>query len=372
MVKNTFEVLGDRAYQIVPKDQADAVALGFPQPGYDIEEYAFKFPELRSNEMRIKVTKSGLCASDAHQGIGEWGDSGSFPLVPGHETIGIITHMGDEVKGFEIGERVGYGVFSGACEQDSCYGCSINRNDWCPDIVPSYDPTWGGWCTGLQERYDYYYKIPEKLSDEHAAPLMCAGMTVYCPLRDYGRPGLKVGVVGIGGLGHMAIKYAAHMGMHVTAFSTTDAKKEECLSYGAEHFINIKNEDQVRLAANSLDIILVSATSYDVTQLIGMVKPGGRLVILGLPDKSENCNFKFFPLIRGNKTICGSIVGPKHYYPDMLAMSANLNILPTIEVIPFNLESAKTNFPRLANGTPTLPKYRMVWDVLGYGFNPAN
>ena len=149
MVRNTFEVLGDRTYKIVPKEEADAIALGFSEPGYEIKDYCFKFPEILPNEMRIKVTKSGLCHSDAHQGLGQWGPNGAFPLVPGHETIGIVTHMGDEAKGFEIGERVGYATFSGSCEKLECYGCSNGRNDWCPNFVGAYNPTWGGWCTGL-------------------------------------------------------------------------------------------------------------------------------------------------------------------------------------------------------------------------------
>jgi D-arabinose 1-dehydrogenase-like Zn-dependent alcohol dehydrogenase len=249
---------------------------------------------MQPDDIRINVTKAGLCHSDAHHGTGEWGGTGHYPLIPGHEIVGRITHLGDTVKGFEIGERVAFATFRGCCEDCSnCVGCSRSRNDACTQFKGTYDPYFGGWATSFQGPAGYYYKVPEGIPDDAAAVLMCAGMTLYSPLRDHGFIGAKIAVVGIGGLGHMGIKFGAAMGMHVTAISTSEAKREEALSFGAADFFVSTDEAQGANHLAQFDVVYVAANSYKISDYIKYVKPFGKLCLLGAP--ALNCEMGFHP-----------------------------------------------------------------------------
>jgi D-arabinose 1-dehydrogenase-like Zn-dependent alcohol dehydrogenase len=188
--------------------------MGFETPTSDLKIYPFKHPELLPHEMRMNVTKSGMCGTDTHRGRMEWGTRTWYPLVPGHEIVGEVSALGEEVKGYDIGQRVGFGPFNDACFK--CETCTSGHNENCPNFGITYDPNWGGWSTSFQDSHKFYIPIPDGLSDEHAAPILCAGITMYSPLKDHGFQGAKVAIVGIGGLGHLGIKYAAHLGMEVT------------------------------------------------------------------------------------------------------------------------------------------------------------
>jgi D-arabinose 1-dehydrogenase-like Zn-dependent alcohol dehydrogenase len=245
--------------------------------------------------------------------------------------------MGDEVKGFEVGQRVSFGVFSSKC--GSCSHCNVGRNDNCMSFGEIYPPGFGGWATHTQQNYEFFTAIPEGILDEHVAPLMCAGMTMYKPLRNHGFPGARIAVNGIGGLGHMGIQYAAHMGMHVTAISTNPDKRQEALDFGAEDFLLSTDDAAMSRAANSFDFVLNSATSLDLKKIFKLVKPRGKQIIVGAPSVAEDVNFDFWDLINGNKQLVGSHVGPVPWYDDMLQMSANLKIFPMVEVVPFTPDS---------------------------------
>ena len=253
---NTFEALGDRAPIPCDISEADAVAMAFMEPGLTLTPLPFKHSPLLPNEIWIRVTHAGLCHSDIFNADLSWSKIGYYPLVTGHEVVGIV-------------EKVGSAV-AGCC--DICNSCQQAYDNSCFNIKLTYKPYFGGYATGFQTRADFFYHLRDNMPGE-AAPLFCAGLTVYAPLKEYVIAGMKVGVIGIRGLGHLGLKIASKMGCEVTAISTSASKEAEARSYGAQHFLNLKDPEQVHNAANSLDFILNTTTSFKIGELMQLVKP---------------------------------------------------------------------------------------------------
>lgn len=357
----TYDILGDRAPVPCSIEEAQGVAMAFMQPGTTVTPLPFRHPEVLPKELRIRVTHAGLCHSDVFSADGSWSKHGIYPMVTGHEIVGVVEQVGSAVTGFSEGDRVGFGVFRSCC--DSCNQCVQGFDNCCLTKELTYQPHFGGYATSFQARADFFYHVPSVLPGE-CAPLFCAGLTVYAPLSDYVNSGMKVGVLGIGGLGHLGIKMAHKMGCEVTAISTTASKEAEAKEYGAQHFLNLKDPDQVKQAAHSFDFILNTATSFNISNLLQLVRPRGQLHICGLPNVEEDLHFDLFSLLLKNIKLTANPVGSRQQGREMLDFCAQHSILPETEVYKF--ENAQDAVNSLAHGIPHYPKYRAVMETASY------
>ncbi|KAD7478517.1 hypothetical protein E3N88_01653 [Mikania micrantha] len=259
----------------------------------------------------------------------------------GHEIVGIVTEVGSKVEKFKVGDTVGVGCLVDSCR--SCESCISDCEQFCAKQVQTYgvqnyDGTqaYGGYSDHMISDEHFVLRWPEKLPLDSGAPLLCAGITTYSPLRYFGldKPGTKVGVVGLGGLGHVAVKMAKAFGAEVTVFSTTAAKKEEAIEgLKADHFIISKDEEQMKAAMGTLDGIIDTVSgNHPILGLLGTLKPNGKLVILGAPEKPHEV--AAFSLIFGRKTVAGSAIGGLKETQEMLDFAAEHGITADVEVIP--------------------------------------
>ena len=304
------------------------------KPGEKLQPWEYEPAPLGSNDVEIAVTHNGLCHTDIHMRDNDWNVS-KFPLVAGHEVVGNVTQIGADVTSIKIGDRLGFGWISNSCRV--CDACLRGEENICRQgykglIVGNH----GGFANKLRACADFAYKIPDNLDSASAAPLLCAGITVYNPLRTYIKyPGAKVGVLGIGGLGHLAIKFAEAMGAEVTAFSTSSDKEAEAKEFGAHYFYNWKNTEQIKAASATLDLLLCTVSSeIDWNKAFGLLANNGVLCLVGLPVST--LNIPLLPLVFGQKAIAGSVVGGRRFMKEMLEFAAIHQIKPMIETIPIS------------------------------------
>ncbi|XP_054825102.1 probable mannitol dehydrogenase isoform X2 [Prosopis cineraria] len=323
----------------------------------------FTSPE-GEKDVSFKVLYCGLCHSDLHMINNELGFS-TYPLVPGHEMVGMVTEVGSKVEKFKVGDRVGAGGMVWSC--GSCESCENDLEIHCSKMVFTIagkyidgTTTYGGFSDLMVVDEHFVFHIPDALPLDAAAPLLCAGITVYSPLRyyDLDKPGLHVGVVGLGGLGHMAVKFAKAFGAKVTVISTSPNKKKEAIEHlGADSFLISCDEDQMQAATSTLDgIIDTVSAEHAVLPLIGLLKPNGKLVFLGVPDKP--LELPVFPLVVARKTVAGSNAGGVKEVLEMLEFAAKHDIKADVEVIPMNY--VNTAIERLLKADV---KYRFVIDI---------
>ncbi|XP_071735392.1 mannitol dehydrogenase-like [Rutidosis leptorrhynchoides] len=315
-------------------------------------------------DVRFKVLYCGICHTDLHNIKNEMGMT-QYPIVPGHEIVGVVTEVGTKVEKFKVGDKVGVGCLVGSC--GSCGGCVYDSENFCPGAVLTYGATdadgtitYGGYSDHMISNEKFVLRWPENLPLDSGAPLLCAGITTYSPLRFHGldKPGMKVGVVGLGGLGHVAVKMAKAFGAEVTVFSTSMSKKEEALEVlKADHFINSKDEQQMQAAMWSLDGIIDTVSSnHPIAPLIAALKPHGKLIIHGVPEKP--LEIPAFSLLTGNKVVAGSMIGGLKETQEMLDFAAEHGITANIELIP--IDYVNTAMERLAKADV---RYRFVIDV---------
>nr|GMC57295.1 8-hydroxygeraniol dehydrogenase-like [Ipomoea batatas] len=283
----------------------------------------------------------GICHSDLHQMKNEWGNT-VYPLVPGHEIVGVVTEIGSKVEKFKVGDKIGVGCLVGSCRK--CEQCESDQENYCPQLILTYNAsgtvTFGGYSDIMVADEHFVVRWPENLPLE-AAPLLCAGITTYSPMKYFGldKPGLHIGVVGLGGLGHMALKYAKTFGCHVTVISTSASKKQEAIEkFGADSFL-----------------ISLSAV-HRIVPLLSLLKTNGKLVMVGAPEKP--LELPIFPLLMGRKIVAGSLIGGIKETQEMLDFSAKHNVVPEVEVVP--VDYANTAMERLAKADV---KYRFVLDI---------
>ncbi|WP_394277522.1 NAD(P)-dependent alcohol dehydrogenase [Luteococcus sp.] len=292
-------------------------------------------------EVFFEVKYAGICHSDIHTAREEWGPV-TFPLVPGHELAGIVTQVGSEVTKFKEGDKVGVGCFVDSCGQ--CEYCQQGTEQFCTStdrpVVMTYasvgrdgKPTAGGYSQGITVEQDYVLRIPESIPFEKAAPLLCAGITTYSPLKRWGAgPGKKVAVVGMGGLGHLAVQIAAAMGAEVSVISQTMSKEADGKKFGAEHYYAISEEGTLEKLRGTFDLVLSTISAdYDVDALLGTLKVDGALVNVGAPEKPVDLHV--FSLIIGNKIFAGSNIGGIAETQEMLDFCGEHGIAPVVEVI---------------------------------------
>ncbi|XP_009592886.1 8-hydroxygeraniol dehydrogenase-like isoform X3 [Nicotiana tomentosiformis] len=314
-------------------------------------------------DVQFKVMYCGICHSDLHQLKNEWSNS-IYPMVPGHEVVGVVTEVGNKVEKFKVGDKVGVGCLVGSCRK--CENCDNNLENYCPDQIMTYNgiytdgtTTYGGYSDIMVTDEHYVVHWPENLPME-AAPLLCAGITTYSPLKYFGldKPGMHIGVVGLGGLGHMAVKFAKAFGTKVTVISTSASKKQEAMErLGADSFLVSRDPDQMQAAAGSLDGIIDTVSAiHPLLPLINLLKTHGKLVMVGAPEKP--LELPVFPLLLGRKLVAGSAIGGIKETQEMVDFAAKHNITPDVEVVP--MDYVNTALDRLLKSDV---KYRFVLDV---------
>lgn len=368
-MSTTTEILGDRASRPCDIGDAHGVALVCGGPGLNVEYQPFRHPSLLDNEIRIRVTDSGLCQSDTFWMKNGWYQT-LYPVVPGHEIIGVVTHVGEKVTKYQVGDRVGHGPMRDSC--GNCSDCCMGFNNTCSSMGLTIGLHYGGWATSYQAPAKCFVEVPESISGLNA-PLMCAGVTSYSPLRRDLRSGMKVGVVGIGGLGHLGIKFARSMGCEVTAISTSADKETEARELGAHHFINSKDPKQVQKAAKSLHYILDTATAYTLNTSLGMLRPNGTVTVVGAPEVSGEKNpFNAFDIVLRNLSIKGSAAGSMDDMASMIEFCDLHKINCKSEVYKF--ADARLAIESLGLSKPRAPRYRAVLETASFfqNFTPSN
>jgi alcohol/geraniol dehydrogenase (NADP+) len=287
--------------------------------------------KLGAREVEIAVTHCGIGHSDLHLIANDWGIS-QYPFIPGHEVIGTVAAVGGEVRSLAVGQRVGLGWQSDSCGE--CEWCLKGQENLCPLSEGTCVHRHGGYADRVRANARFVIPIPDALPSEQAAPLLGGGITVYNPMRLFGvNPSSRVGIVGIGGLGHIAIQFTRVFGAEVTAFSTTLAKEEEARSLGAHHFVNSRETKAMKEVAGSLDFILTTVNAdQDWGIFVQALRPKGTLWFVGVPPSPVAVHA--FPLISGARTIAGSPVGSPWRLREMLDVAARHGVKAITERFP--------------------------------------
>lgn len=294
--------------------------------------------ELDKHDVLIEIKFAGICHSDIHTAHGEWGPV-NYPLVPGHEIAGIVTEVGAGVTKYKVGDRVGVGCMVDSCGE--CENCQQGEEQYClKGNVPTYagvdkygEPTQGGYSTHIVVVEDFVLRIPDNIELNAAAPLLCAGITTFSPLNHWGAgPGKKVAVVGLGGLGHMAVKIAHAMGAEVTVLSQSLKKKEDGLQFGAKDYYATSDPETFEKLTESFDLIINTVSAQlDLDAYLGLLALDGTLVNVGAP--AEPLSLRAINLIGRRRSFAGSLIGGIRETQEKLDFCAANNIAPSIEVI---------------------------------------
>ncbi|MDE3252802.1 MAG: NAD(P)-dependent alcohol dehydrogenase [Bacteroidota bacterium] len=316
------------------------------------------------HDVQIEILYCGVCHSDIHQVRDEWGGS-IYPMVPGHEIVGRVTAVGSHVKKFAVGDLAGVGCFVDSCR--TCANCQEGLEQYCDEgMVGTYNgrervtnaPTYGGYSTQIVVDENYTLKISDKLPLEGVAPLLCAGITTYSPLRYVGvRKGHKVGVLGLGGLGHMAVKFAASFGAEVTMLSSSPSKEADAKKLGAHHFALTSDPATMNGLQNHFDFILNTVSAqHDYSTYLNLLKTNGTMIVVGVPPTPSAV--PAFNLIFKRRSIIGSLIGGIKETQEMLDYCAEHHIVSDVEVIP--VQEVNEAYERMIKGDV---RYRFVIDI---------
>jgi uncharacterized zinc-type alcohol dehydrogenase-like protein len=319
--------------------------------------------EPTATDVQIEILFCGVCHSDLHFARNEWGFT-QYPAVPGHEIVGRVTAVGSGVKKFKVGDTVGVGCLVDSCR--TCPDCQSGLEQFCTGMTMTYGsmdkhlnaPTLGGYAQSIVVTEDFVLRMPANLNLAAAAPLLCAGITTYSPLKHWKvGPGQKVGIVGLGGLGHMGVKFAKAFGAQVVLFTTSPSKVADGKRLGAHEVVISKDDAQMAAHANSFDFILdaVSAT-HDINAYLNLLKRDGNLTLVGAPEKP--LPVASFPLIFRRRSFSGSLIGGLPETQEMLDFCGQHNITCDIEMI--RMEEINTAYERMLKSDV---KYRFVIDM---------
>jgi len=322
------------------------------EKGEPLRPYQYNPGELGYEEVEIQVSHCGICHSDLSMLENEWHRT-SYPLVPGHEVVGTILAAGPHAKGVKVGQRVGLGWMAGSCM--SCRQCLSGNHHLCEDGEETIVGRHGGFADRVRCRWEWAVPIPEAIDSRRAGPLFCGGLTVFSPIVEFGVKALdRVAVVGIGGLGHLALQFLNKWGCEVWALTSSDAKREEALRLGAHHVVNSRDIDQLRKTAGTFDFILVTVNVPLKWQaLLACLNPKGRLHFVGAV--LEPLTIPALSLIGGQKSVSGSPIGSPVTLARMLEFCARHGIAPVVEVFP--MEDVNQAIKHLADGKA---RYRVV------------
>lgn len=299
--------------------------------GAQLVGYKYDPGELKRNEVEVKITHCGVCHSDAHLIDNDWGVS-RYPFIPGHEIVGTVSAVGADVTQHKLGDRVGIGWQADSC--GICEWCRQGDEHLCALAQPTCVGRHGGYADAIRVNAKFAIAVPKGLDSENTAPLLCGGITVYAPMRNHGvRPSSRVGVVGIGGLGHMALQFAHAFGADVTALSTSPDKEAETREMGAHHFVNTRDTAEMKKLAGSFDLLLSSVSAdQDWQALVSTLRPKGTLCVVGVPPSPMS--LQAFPLIAGQRAVSGSPTGSPRDLYEMLDVAARHNVRALTERFP--------------------------------------
>ena len=326
--------------------------------------YHFERRELRANDVAIEILYSGVCHSDLHTVNGDWGPQ-PYPLVPGHEIVGVVTSIGSDVSQYKVGDQVAVGCIVDSCQE--CDQCKKHEEQFCrhgvtatygaPDRING-EITQGGYSKHIVVREEFVLSIPEGMDLSRSAPILCAGITTYSPLRSWNvKEGTRVGVIGLGGLGHMAVKLAVAMGAEVTVISRSTKKEADAKALGAKGLLASSDEAAMQAAANSLDLIIDTVPAkHDINIYTPLLDIDGSLVIVGQIGPIEEPIT--WPLVAGRRRIAGSLIGGIAETQEVLDFCAEHNIYPECEMI--KMDQINDAYERMAKGDMA---HRIVIDM---------
>ncbi len=332
-----------------------------------LEPFSFERRNLGSKDVALDIYYAGICHSDIHQAREEWGPA-IFPMVPGHEIAGKVTAVGSDVKKFQVGDLIGVGVFVDSCRK--CESCKAGLEQYCVEGMTGTYNTYerdgktvamGGYSDTFVIHEDYAVHIPENLNLAGVAPLMCAGITLYSPLRNWkAGPGKKVGIIGLGGLGHMGVKFAVALGADVTVFSHSPEKEEDAKKMGAHHFVTTKDAGNLKKLEKQYDLLLNTVSAdIDLEPYLQMLKLDGTLVVIGLPGKPYAINAG--TLLGQRRSLSGSMIGGIAQLQEMLNFCGEKSIVSDVEVI--EADYINTAYDRTVASDV---KYRFVIDAKSF------
>ena len=329
--------------------------------------WSFQRRDVGIDDVQIAIEWSGICHSDIHTGRSEWGDF-NFPLVPGHEIVGRVTDVGANVSRFAVGQRVGVGVYVDSCR--TCDNCLSGMSNYCREgMIGTFDAlerdgksiTKGGYSNGIVVDQGYVVSVADSLDPAATAPLMCAGVTLYSPLTEWGAgPGKKVGIIGLGGLGHMGVKFAHALGAHVTVFSHSESKRADALGMGADDFIVTSDGTVFETHKKQFDLIINTVSApIDLNDYLELLALDGTLVMVGLAP--EPYPIKAFSMLAQRRRIAGSMIGPVGQLQEMLDFAAEHKIGSDIEII--KAEEINEAWDRVVDSDV---RYRFVIDASSF------
>lgn len=342
-----------------------AIARGYAatDASKPLTPFTFERREPRDDDVVIEIKYCGVCHSDIHQARNEWGNS-AFPMVPGHEIVGIVTAVGSKVTKFKVGDRAGVGCFVDSCT--TCATRDLDLEHYMPGLIVTYNgveadgktPTQGGYSDSIVVKEGYVLSIPENLPLDAAAPLLCAGITLYSPLRHWkAGPGKKVAIVGMGGLGHMGVKLAHAMGAEVTVLSQTLSKKEDGLKLGADHYYATNDPETFKALAGTFDLIICTvAAEIDWNAYVNLLKVDGDFVLVGIPENAVPVHA--FSLVPARRSISGSMIGSIKETQEMLDFCGEHGIVSEIETI--RIQQINEAYERVVKSDV---RYRFVIDM---------
>lgn len=305
----------------------------------ELKPFSFERRDPKEHDVVIDIKYCGICHSDIHQARDEWGGS-MFPMVPGHEIAGVVRAVGVNVTKYKVGDRVGVGCFVDSCR--TCSSCEKDLEQYCLEgMTGTYNaverdgktPTYGGYSDVIVVDENYVLQIPDSIPLDKAAPLLCAGVTLYSPLTHWkAGPSKKVAIMGLGGLGHMGVKIARALGAEVTVLSHSNKKREDALKMGAHHFVATNDKENFKKYASNFDLIINTVSAeINMNDYFELLKLDGTLVVVGVPEKPLSIHP--FPLIMKRRSYSGSVIGGIKETQEMLDFCAKHNITPEIEVI---------------------------------------
>jgi uncharacterized zinc-type alcohol dehydrogenase-like protein len=315
----------------VPIAAYEIHGLAVHAAGAQLVPYKYQPGELKMNEVEIKITHCGICHSDIHLIDNDWGLS-KFPFVPGHEIVGTVSAVGAEVRDLAVGQRVGIGWQADSC--GICEWCRQGDEHLCAAAQPTCVGRNGGYADSIRVNSRFAIPVPDALESETVAPLLCAGITVYSPMHNLAvRPSSRVGVIGIGGLGHLGLQFARAFGAEVTAFSTSTDKEEEARRLGAHHFVNTRDNGALKKIAGSFDLLLSTVgADQDWSSIVNSLRRKGTLCVVGVPPSP--ISIQAFPLISGQRSISGSPTGSPRDLYQMLDVAARHGVKAITESFP--------------------------------------
>jgi len=326
--------------------------------------FTFERREPGEHDVVIDIRYCGICHSDIHQARDEWGGA-TFPMVPGHEIAGVVSAVGPKVTKYKVGDKVGVGCFVDSCRK--CDECKAGLEQYCSVLTSwTYNgieqdgktPTYGGYSERIVVDENYALRLPENLPLDASAPLLCAGITLYSPLKHWGAgPGKKVAIVGLGGLGHMGVKIAHAMGAEVTVLSQSLKKQADGKRLGADHYYATSDPETFRKLKRQFDLIINTVSAeMDYNQYLELLKVDGTMVLVGIPEKPHE--IQSFSLILGRRSLAGSAIGGIAETQEMLDFCGKHNIVSDIEMVP--IQKVNEAYERVIRSDV---RYRFVIDI---------